>query len=96
MQARRVNCYDELTQAGDFYWNVGKDGKKRFICFVRPNEPILWKAITMIEVGGDGWQWNGNEDKPTLTPSIWVNREKANPDSGEWHGFLIDGEWKDA
>lgn len=29
------------------------------------------------------WGWDGNEDKPTLTPSILV--------PGEWHGFLESG-----
>ena len=29
-----------------------------------------------------GWVWNGNEDKPTLSPSI---------ESQYWHGYLEDG-----
>ena len=29
------------------------------------------------------WTWNGNEDKPSLTPSLhWP---------GHWHGYLTDG-----
>ena len=33
--------------------------------------------------GGHSWQWDGNEDKPTLTPSI--NAE------GSWHGWVRSG-----
>jgi len=29
------------------------------------------------------WGWDGNEDKPTLTPSIL--------DPGHWHGYLTAG-----
>jgi len=37
---------------------------------------------------GDGiakaWQWDGNEDNPTVTPSININ-------NGHWHGYLTGG-----
>jgi hypothetical protein len=40
-----------------------------------------------IQKGNPGgprvWGWDGNEEKPTLSPSIHA--------PGEWHGFLIDG-----
>lgn len=32
------------------------------------------------------WQWNGNKEKPSLTPSI------HNINCG-WHGYLTDGEF---
>jgi len=35
------------------------------------------------------WQWNGNKEVPTLTPSILVHGAKDQPD--RWHGFLTDG-----
>jgi hypothetical protein len=36
------------------------------------------------------WQWDGNLESPTLKPSI-------NCISGcGWHGYLTNGEWKDA
>lgn len=36
------------------------------------------------------WNWNGNRDAPTLTPSIlhWGNG-KGSP--ATWHGYLTDG-----
>ena len=38
--------------------------------------------------GGDFtcWQWDGNEDKPTLSPSIMENA-----DGSGWHGFIRQG-----
>ena len=35
------------------------------------------------------WEWDGNEESPTLTPSVY--------NSGlpyKWHGFLTAGEWR--
>lgn len=35
------------------------------------------------------WTWNGNREKPTLTPSL-------NKTSGcLWHGYLTDGEFRE-
>lgn len=33
--------------------------------------------------GGHSWQWDGNEEKPTLTPSVHC--------IGRWHGFITAG-----
>lgn len=35
------------------------------------------------------WQWNGNKESPTLTPSILVS-SVPNWNDG-WHGWLTDG-----
>lgn len=32
---------------------------------------------------GHNWKWDGDENRPTLSPSIGVQ--------GEWHGQIIDG-----
>ena len=37
----------------------------------------------------DGWQWNGNREKPTLTPSILQSGFAC-----KWHGYLTDGEFR--
>ncbi len=34
----------------------------------------------------NAWQWDGNREKPTLTPSIWHH---STPD---WHGWVTRGE----
>lgn len=40
------------------------------------------------------WGWNGNEDKPTLTPSINCISEKDGKPTGGcgWHGWMQGGE----
>lgn len=37
------------------------------------------------------WQWNGDKEKPTLSPSIYHYDIQNQP---HWHGFLTDGEWR--
>lgn len=39
------------------------------------------------------WGWNGDRDKPTLTPSINCITEKDGEPTGGcgWHGFITDG-----
>lgn len=35
------------------------------------------------------WNWDGNRDAPTLTPSILQSGLPC-----KWHGFLTAGEWR--
>ena len=45
-----------------------------------------WKNLTPVP--GPLWDWDGNEDRPTLAPSI-----VAHPiDVRAWHGYLQQGE----
>ena len=39
---------------------------------------------------GDTWEWDGNRDQPTLTPSIDASKY------GGWHGYLTAGKLVDA
>ncbi|MFG1414074.1 DUF6527 family protein [Xanthobacter sp. VTT E-85241] len=40
------------------------------------------------------WEWDGNRDSPTLTPSVHhVLRLTAGGTGTHWHGFLTAGEW---
>lgn len=42
--------------------------------------------VTMLPLSGEGhlvWQWDGNREAPTLSPSINV--------IGRWHGYLRAG-----
>lgn len=44
-------------------------------------------AISIKPVVETGWDWNGDLEKPTVTPSIKIN-------SGHWHGYLTAGVFK--
>ena len=54
------------------------------------------QAVTFLPVepcpewlnGGVHWEWNGNEEAPTLTPSV------DGSEQGGWHGHITDGEMK--
>ena len=37
------------------------------------------------------WSWNRNLDKPTIRPSVMVNRGHANPTVPICHSFVTDG-----
>lgn len=42
------------------------------------------------------WKWDGNENEPTITPSINCIAEKDGKPTGScgWHGFITDGVMK--
>jgi hypothetical protein len=84
--------HDVEVKPGDFAWDFdseklgGKQGAQTaFIYLCLPGE----KNLTAVEVtrgapgGNRVWGWDGNEDKPTLTPSIHA--------VGSWHGYLRAG-----
>lgn len=37
---------------------------------------------------GPRWDWDGNHERPTLTPSVLFRG------GCQWHGFLTNGEWR--
>lgn len=37
---------------------------------------------------GPRWDWNGDRERPTLTPSVLFRG------GCQWHGFLTNGEWR--
>ncbi len=54
-----------------------------FIC------PCGCSKVRIVPVKGDRkWNWDGNQELPTLTPSILIMGECG------WHGFLTAGEWR--
>jgi hypothetical protein len=47
--------------------------------------------------GGPQWNWDGNDDRPTTTPSILIYQleEGTGRRVGEhWHGYLTHGEFR--
>lgn len=71
---------------GDFYLFSDSSGQKWFAtclpggtnCCI-PLRPLLDSKTN----NGHSWQWDGNEDEPTLTPSINC--------VGVWHGWVTKG-----
>ena len=41
----------------------------------------------VVPAQGNYWEWDGNEEKPTLSPSIACGM----PKSSDWHGYMVAG-----
>lgn len=75
-----------LLPAGSAEWSKYFHGEAFasliFIC------PCGCSKIRSVPVKGDRkWNWDGNTELPTLTPSILIIGECG------WHGYLTKGEW---
>jgi hypothetical protein len=86
----RVASYEEMLKPGDSMWSGSENpdefpGRLMFIC------PCGCGSVAGIKVAGEHkWEWNGDFDKPTCTPSILINAHRDPPGCG-WHGYLTDG-----
>lgn len=80
IETRRVK-FGEMSQPGDFTFD--DDFSHIYLWLPGLNGPESLQ-IQRGESDKDRiWGWDGNEDKPTLTPSIQT--------IGHWHGFLRAG-----
>lgn len=84
MNTESVNCrkVDAIKEVGDFSFSEDRD----FLYIWIPG--MSGPDAIGIQRGPDTgkervWAWDGNEERPTLTPSIHA--------PGEWHGFLRAG-----
>jgi hypothetical protein len=79
---------------------LGTNGQKGDWCFINSDAYIflMWgddsfKNMSILPVkpveGKPHWNWNGNREAPTLTPSILVHPYPGWTDG--WHGYLTDG-----
>jgi hypothetical protein len=71
------------TNLDEFSWRTYEDGRREFM-FVCPGNHGP-SVIPIQPPHPKGWTWDGNEDKPTLNPSIHCM-------SCGWHGFMRNGE----
>ena len=70
--------------AGSAQWT--EDGPNQNLIFICP---CGCAAVRSVPVKGpQKWNWDGNKELPTLTPSILIIGECR------WHGFLTQGEWR--
>lgn len=75
-------------QVGDFYWWQDKQGRRSLLLAVpwpAREGRAVWSrwAVTEPNENGALWEWDGNEEKPTLSPSLhWP---------GIWHGWVKAG-----
>ena len=88
---KRVQSFGEVDHVGDFFWRFTDEGA-RYITLAlprpRPNAPDDYIMNDLPVAKGinrpsECWGWDGNEDVPTLVPSIHC--------VGHWHGFVRVG-----
>ena len=87
--------------------DLDTNGQRGDWCFLNNNELIavrfgerVFTGMCILPIsqnampGKPHWQWDGNLEAPTLSPSILV---EAVPNWNEgWHGFLREGKLIDA
>lgn len=86
-KARRVINRDAVEEKGDFVFIEVEGGLSLFT--ILPSGICICIPVVKGPPTGTGrgpWGWDGNEDAPTITPSIWTK--------GHWHGYLTAGEFR--
>lgn len=94
---RRVSGWDAIEQLGDYYFGERPGGARLLIVLLPGNsfhgqsEGVAF-AVLPISHGSPlnqpetTWGWDGSEDAPTLTPSVWLHNH--------WHGFIRAGRFE--
>lgn len=79
------------SKPGEFHWKRAEDGSI-LACVLADNRGRVHVIPVRKGFGGATWKWDGNEDQPTLSPSIlsWSNDSKGNRHI-HWHGFVRGG-----
>lgn len=72
-----------LGRKGDWYFHHDET-----YVTIRYGDDVMG-VVTIPVVGNNAWTWDGNREKPTLSPSILIRGKPGEPDL--WHGFLRDG-----
>jgi len=73
-------------------WSIQREGignlHMRMICPCGCRGVSILPLGTSADAGRHAWAWDGNEDAPTLSPSIYRRMQCG------WHGFLRAGVWE--
>ena len=82
----------EDLAVGEWRWErLAPDGVMRAISIMTPAGLVTLNTLPVStddeRIGGACWGRGGAEGAPTLSPSIMVNRGRAD----QWHGWLHEG-----
>lgn len=83
---------DEQPPAKFMFMGKGEDGRPKWFSFpcpgsrgkTHPGSRCMVPLSPQRNSNGATWEWNGDREKPTLSPSI--NCHDC------WHGFIREGE----
>ena len=84
---------EALKKPGEFFWLRSREDVVTDLLIFLPGDEGGSVAPVPVILGHGAlsptrWGWNGDLEKPTLTPSIWRNQ---NVGRNEWHGHLTNG-----
>ena len=79
----RLERFDYTSKIGDFLFSGEEDSG---IWIIIPNDV---GRIRIPLKGPGAWQWDGNREEPTLSPSIQVYPSAGFHDG--WHGWMRKG-----
>lgn len=93
MRAQVVEDIHELREkriAGGIHFR-DRDGKLWGITFICPCGcgSESWLPVDRRGRPGPSWEWDGNREAPTLTPSVFNSGMPC-----QWHGWLRAGKWE--
>lgn len=71
---------------GSFLWGIKETGERILFASLPNGCYSEWHIRPAKNEGGHSWAWDGNKEKPTLTPSLHA--------VGIWHGFLRGGRFE--
>lgn len=85
MNTQSIECrkvkFGEMAQEGDFTFSDDFETIYVWLPGVKGSDAL---RIKKGNPGGERvWGWDGNENSPTLTPSIHA--------PGQWHGYMRSG-----
>jgi len=100
---RHVATPDAIAQKGDFAFVPFGDTRPTWQwlhLWLPIDDPHHDRAVIPVARGAaapPAWGWNGNEERPTVTPSIKQQKVVGHDAKGlpileeAWHGNLVDG-----
>ena len=89
-----------------YYWWSGADEKDLEIAMLSANCPACgFEHAFRVDLDGTGkwdrqnkeqkpWEFNGDYEKPTFSPSMLSNKHGYLEDQPRCHSFLTDGNWR--
>jgi len=102
VSGRHVASYGAHERPGDFSWATRDSGVTTSIVLSCPNCGAR-HAVGVKPGDPRGWSWNGDRERPTLTPSIFfssghvphgLSDDRTDEQKAcRWHGYLTNGKW---
>ena len=99
-RSEEVDLWDPAVPEGTFFWDTQQIGAETILIIwikmpyevTRSGHP--WHCLRVRRKGDPErvppepwWEWDGDEDRPTLTPSIGCGPSEER----DWHGYMTRG-----